>query len=171
MYNYGRIIGVILWSLIPGFIALKKRRSFWGYFFLSFLITPLITTIIVLCLKNLNKDGNSGDLDRVMLFCPVCGFTGSDKRSKNSQRCPKCNTFLKRTELTAEQWHLMTPEEKNVQKRTWGLYVPPTVNYDLPPTSGTTTNQLPDGNTLNCRYCGAEIPKDSVFCQYCGRRL
>ncbi len=46
------IIGIALWALIPGFIAKKKGRNFWGYFFLSFLITPLITMIITACLKN-----------------------------------------------------------------------------------------------------------------------
>ena len=61
--------------------------------------------------------------------------------------------------------------EVDVQKMNWGLYVPPTVNFDLPSTSGPSTNQLPDGNSLHCRYCGAEIPKDSVFCQYCGKRI
>ena len=51
---------VALWSLIPGFIAKHKGRSFAKYFFLSFLITPLITMIIALCVKNLNKtDGET----------------------------------------------------------------------------------------------------------------
>ena len=49
-------IGSVLFALIPGFIARKRGRSFWGYFFLSFILTPLITTIIVLCIENLNKE-------------------------------------------------------------------------------------------------------------------
>ena len=49
------IIGIALWALIPGFIAKKKGRSFWGYFFLSFVITPLITMIITIFLSNLNR--------------------------------------------------------------------------------------------------------------------
>ncbi len=52
--NWTSIIGIALWALIPGFIARKKGRSFLGYYFLSFVITPLITTIITLCLSNLN---------------------------------------------------------------------------------------------------------------------
>lgn len=52
--NWTSIIGIALWALIPGFIARKKGRGFLGYYFLSFVITPLITTIITLCLSNLN---------------------------------------------------------------------------------------------------------------------
>lgn len=51
----GSIIGIALWSLIPGFIAKHKGRSFVGYYFLGFLITPLISTIVTICLSNLNK--------------------------------------------------------------------------------------------------------------------
>ena len=53
--NWSFMLGIALWALIPGFIARKKGRSFIGYFFLSFLISPLITIIVTLCLKNLNK--------------------------------------------------------------------------------------------------------------------
>ena len=52
------LIGIALWALIPGFIAKKKGRSFWGYYFLSFLITPLITMIITACLKNISYETN-----------------------------------------------------------------------------------------------------------------
>ncbi|HUM84357.1 MAG TPA: zinc ribbon domain-containing protein [Lachnospiraceae bacterium] len=52
------LIGIALWALIPGFIAKKKGRSFWGYYFLSFLITPLITMIITACLKNISGESD-----------------------------------------------------------------------------------------------------------------
>lgn len=50
------LIGIALWALIPGFIAKKKGRNFWGYYFLSFLISPLITMIITLCLLMAKKN-------------------------------------------------------------------------------------------------------------------
>lgn len=53
--NWSTLIGIALWALIPGFIAKKKGRSFAAYFFLSFVITPIITMIITICVKNLNK--------------------------------------------------------------------------------------------------------------------
>ena len=52
----GALIGMALWALIPGFIAKRKDRSFWGYYFLSFLISPLITTIITLCVSNKRRE-------------------------------------------------------------------------------------------------------------------
>lgn len=56
--NWSSLIGIALWALIPGFIAKKKGRTFWGYYFLSFLITPLITMIITVCLKNISGELN-----------------------------------------------------------------------------------------------------------------
>lgn len=53
--NWSSVIGIALWALIPGFVARKKGRSFAAYYFLSFLITPLITMIVALCVKDLNK--------------------------------------------------------------------------------------------------------------------
>ena len=54
--GFGSLIGIALWALIPGFIARKKGRSFGAYYFLSFLVSPLITMIIALCVKNLNEE-------------------------------------------------------------------------------------------------------------------
>ena len=57
-------IGLALWALIPGFIARGKGRSFWGYYFLSFLITPLITMIITLCLSSITEEEDEQDLPK-----------------------------------------------------------------------------------------------------------
>ena len=54
--NWTSIIGIALWALLPGFIAKKKGRSFWAYYLLSFVITPLITTIITLCLSKIKEE-------------------------------------------------------------------------------------------------------------------
>lgn len=48
--------GLIVWSFITGTIAKNRGRSFWGYFLLSFLISPLITMIIVLCMKKIEPE-------------------------------------------------------------------------------------------------------------------
>ena len=49
--NWGTVIGMALWALIPGAIAKKKGHSFAGCYCLSFLVSPLIATIIAACLK------------------------------------------------------------------------------------------------------------------------
>lgn len=41
----------LAWALLPGFLAKSKGRSFWGFFALG-ILSPLVLTIIVLCLKD-----------------------------------------------------------------------------------------------------------------------
>lgn len=96
------LIGIALWALIPGFVARKKGRSFWGYYFLSFLISPLITMIITFCLKNLNNvkedtyvsqespviTTNEELVSDKVVFCRKCG----EKLLERSQFCSKCGT-------------------------------------------------------------------------------
>lgn len=49
------VVGIFLWALVVGFFAKQKGYSFYKYFFLSFLVTPLISIILVLPLINKNK--------------------------------------------------------------------------------------------------------------------
>lgn len=49
------IIGIALWALIPGFIARKKVRSFAAYYLLRFVLTPLITMLLTLFVKDLRE--------------------------------------------------------------------------------------------------------------------
>ena len=102
------LIGIALWALIPGFVAKKKGRSFWGYYFLSFLIYPLITMIITFCLSNLNKipeetygpqekptiTTNEELTEDKVVFCRKCG----EKLLERSQFCSKCGTEVVESE-------------------------------------------------------------------------
>ena len=81
-----QIIGILLWALVPGFIARSKGRSFWGYFFLSLLITPLITMIITLCLSNLKKQCQESQIQNESPKTKIC-------------KCGKCNTQREDTSL------------------------------------------------------------------------
>lgn len=114
--NWTPIIGIALWSLIPGFIAKKKGRSFWAYYFLSFVITPLITIIITLCVKRKIEEDQDDVSDaaiaeqpmtalpqeaaemvpRKIMYCQRCG----SKRIEGSNFCSKCgNQFEKEIEI------------------------------------------------------------------------
>ena len=96
------LIGIALWALIPGFIAKKKYRSFWGYYFLSFLISPLITMIIALCVsdkicehyaKNPPPSYHGPDQQEVFPITP--SFSNSPVASKEPNTtwiCEKCKT-------------------------------------------------------------------------------
>ena len=84
--NWAVIIGIALWALLPGFLAAKKSRSFVAYYFLSFIISPLITTIIVLCLSDVTshernaaseEDTLVASIDENPWICPKCGKTNS----------------------------------------------------------------------------------------------
>jgi len=94
-----QIIGIALWALIPGFVAKKKGRNFWGYYFLSFLISPLITMIITFCLSNLNEakpiepttvNAENVELNKtdVVRYCRKCGNTLLGR----AKFCNKCGT-------------------------------------------------------------------------------
>ena len=107
------LIGIALWALIPGFVARKKGRSFWGYYFLSFLISPLITMIITFCLSNLNKTSektylpqekttittNEVSFSDKVVFCRKCG----EKLLERSQFCSKCGTEITRIGETNDE--------------------------------------------------------------------
>lgn len=73
------LVGIALWALIPGFIAKKKGRSFWGYYFLSFVITPLITMIITLCLRNISLDAANEESLKLTEPTNTTGLSGEHR--------------------------------------------------------------------------------------------
>lgn len=101
------LIGIALCSFLPGFISQKKGRSFWGYYFLSFVITPIISTIILLFQddKLLAEKCTFTDTaytktilasenprPRTRKYCRYCGnILGKDKTT-----CQNCGAQLKR---------------------------------------------------------------------------
>lgn len=57
--NYTVLAGALVWSIAVGSMASKRGRSFIGYFLLSFLVSPLISMIIVLCRADLTKQNET----------------------------------------------------------------------------------------------------------------
>lgn len=108
-------LGVMIWSMLPAFIAAGKGRNGFAYYFLSWIISPLWGTIVVACLPNLKKrrykcwkcgtegpfpnDGpctNCGSTLRVWYYpderiykCRKCGTEGP---FPNDGPCPKCGS-------------------------------------------------------------------------------
>ena len=86
------LTGIALWALVPGFIAAHKGRNFAVYYILSFLITPILTTIIVLCLSRIEETNPDEQLDLTKRFiCKTCGsYVG-----RPVDECPKCGSKAK----------------------------------------------------------------------------
>ena len=95
------IIALALWSLIPGFMARKKGRSFWGYYFLSLFISPLVTIIIVAFLSDITKEPElysapppeRFNTNNELEFCVNCGADVS----KDAAVCHICGCNKKIT--------------------------------------------------------------------------
>lgn len=82
-------MGAIL-GLIPGFVAKKKGRNFWGYYFGSFIINPILMWLIVSCLSNLNDKPDKTSIDNEPLpkfKCQDCGYV-----FENFSDCPNCGS-------------------------------------------------------------------------------
>ncbi len=69
--GWNPLLGIALWALLPGFIAKSKGRSFWGYYFLSFLVTPLTTILIALFVSDLSKSGKTTVRTEPVLHIPA----------------------------------------------------------------------------------------------------
>lgn len=145
--NYASLIGIALWALIPGFIAKRKGRNFWGYFFLSFLISPLITMIITLCLSRIDNsiDKYNELIKKKMMECTKCGYKGD-----YLDECPQCGYKGKLYSYEDEESINSNQDESNNAK------------------CGTTGNQ---SKVLFCRKCGVKLLENEKFCRKCGAQI
>ena len=106
------LLGIAAWAIVPGIIAKNKGRSFWGYFFLSFLITPLITIIITLCLSKKNEEAakpepaqnnsapkmvaarNAGELEPMNYVEPQRALEAEPRSYRSARFCRQCGSKL-----------------------------------------------------------------------------
>ena len=174
--KWATIIGIALWALIPGFIAKKKGRSFWGYYFLSFVITPLVTMIITLCLKDRNKVNTASDFDiQTEQERPVTepiAETNKNTIEHNTdepiynpnavgaaESAPIDNKVETTTEVESKNKESNQDEDTTVQS------AEKISAEDADPTSD-------DNKALRfCRYCGFELLENSEFCSHCGKKV
>ena len=180
-----RLLGIVLWALIPGFIAKKKGRNFWGYFFLSFLITPLITMIITLCVKSLNK---VKPIDPVSISESLADNEPSPNEANEIQEVepsaqepqvtymvqtihgPMCLTpaDIERLEKQGLLSELLgkTDSQQPSQKSSAGIT---DIESEISNTNSfeRTTEQI----IRFCRRCGFELIDGGIFCSRCGTRI
>lgn len=132
--NFAPFVGIALWALIPGFIAKAKGRSFWGFYFLSFVITPLITMIITICLSNRNRAEES---DRVMAP-PEQGTSADGEAALNAFGVPPKDIAL-----------------VDDTRKDGSPVLPPRIRF-----CRRCGFELIDGSSF-CSRCGTEIEKES----------
>ena len=166
--KFTTLIGIALWALIPGFIAKKKDRNFWGYYFLSFLISPLITMIITLCLpKKKNSDYFEDDPNR-LTECKSCGYR--DKNSFNV--CPKCGLQVAQYVYLNED--VISETDKIQFCRKCGEKLIDSSRFCRK--CGTAIMDQPavtitEPETCEfCKKCGAVITNDIDICHVCGEQ-
>jgi len=126
----------MLWlalCIIPGAIAGSKGRSFIGFFFLGVIISPLIASIIILCMKSDIKEIekkaiNTGDSKK----CPkcaelikreavVCRFCGNEEFTKEEQEDMTDKSLLGRIDSI---WPEVVEQEDmtDITEQEWGKY-------------------------------------------------
>lgn len=149
------MIGIALWALIPGFIARKKGRSFWGYYFLSFLISPLITMIITLCVKNLNEEYRYE-------------HPTNTTQSTNRQATPPANPYPANTpgwQCSCGRFHPKYESSCICGKSKTDNFAP-TSTGTSPPEPPAASDRI-----LFCRKCGEKLIDNSKFCRKCGTEV
>ena len=141
-------IGNALLALIPGFLAQKRGRHFWGYYLLSFLLSPLFSAIVVLCLEDLRLadcDEQSADATR-----EVANY---DLANASKWQC-SCGRFHPKYETSCICGKSKTD--------------------NLPPVSVETTRPESDPSSDKicfCRKCGSKLIENSKFCSKCGTEV
>jgi|SRR5271166_3352345 len=90
-------------SVIPSIGAYKKGRSFWGGFMVSLVISPIITTIVVLFLRQdeevLRARENRRAAARGEVRCSACiGLIPA-----TAQFCPRCRSLQPATTTSREK--------------------------------------------------------------------
>lgn len=140
------LVGILLWALLPGFIAKNKGRSFWAYFLLSLVITPLITTIITLCLSRISNDNNT----------PADSNTPNQETS--SVPAASDPTLLQAEVSSTDPVPLVidtTAEDATINS----------IDRSIP-------QELPIVRRIQyCRRCGFKLLDDSAFCSNCGNEI
>ena len=191
--KWATLIGIALWAIIPCVIANKKGRAGIAYFFLSFLITPLLTTIITLCLKPLDEINAATD------FLPEHGSGGFTSKAESEyvhNAIANGSTFddalaewkrLHESVQVSESQESIRAVEPEVNRMIGSNIISSEIEQDTVVTSNESSEEKEklhpsaiastfsieekQGEENICPNCGCVIPEDSEFCQYCGTTI
>lgn len=189
-YIAGRFIGIILWSLLPGFIAKHKGRNFFGYYFLSWLISPLFSTIIVLCLKNLSLKPTVKYEESAVPTYKIAAAPSSNadsntvcKVSPSAEQVSYKSVHFENTAITpsadvvTEKAEKAFPAESDTVKAPEAITNPSAETHRtediLSKEENTAINSATaTENQINyCHKCGSKLVERSLFCHKCGQSI
>ena len=110
---------------------------------------------------------------RSVVFCSNCGYLGDlDPFSDKIRVCPKCNSGLKPKGIDSRTWREMPRSERRLLKEKKGYPISKALmgtNIDLTGSKKTSISKN-DGKKY-CPICHKDLPGDSAFCLYCGKKL
>ena len=159
--NWPSIIGIALWALLPGFIARKKGRSFWAYYFLSFVITPLLTTLITLCLSKI--DAEDSNQEPPYMVNPT---TTAEKVVVERALLPSQEDEKPSTEIEINT-HSDPPKESTSMIFNSRSVQEPESKQENPAETDNNTSARP----VFCRKCGTKLGNNVLFCHRCGTKV
>ena len=166
--NYASLIGIALWALIPGFIAKKKGRSFVAYYFLSFVITPLVTTIIILCLRKLDVEEETEEPIIINATSKEADESVESLEYINGKTRDMTYELASQEEPTIEQLSLLAlPEQSSTAIENGTDDLTGNQSEDEIVTEESDESQV----VRYCRKCGYQLMEDSVYCSRCGTKV
>lgn len=148
------IIALALLALIPGFIAKQKGRSFLGFFFLSFLTSPLISIIIALCVSN-----------QAYVYCPKESIIVDEKTDHKDEP----QQLYSSENISGWRCSCGRVRAKYESSCICGKSKFDVMNSTKTEASSETT--ATGSQILFCRKCGEKLLPDSQFCGRCGTKL
>lgn len=138
-------------AVLAGHLAKKKGRSFWGFFALGYILSPLLSLLIVLCLKPRQPD------------------TAPDAEPSPDAPADEPAQAPISMDNTPSGDAPMTPSasesaDQSAAAETTILHVP-----DVPP-APVSVPPVPPAVRF-CSRCGAQLTPGSRFCDSCGHNL
>ena len=111
-------------SIIVGVIATRLGRRFWVYFLLSFLLTPVVSIIILLIKGKVTKD-ELFDKTPHIFYCRNCDAAYYGDSFGKSDNCPSCHNPTFETEIPLTEWRTYSPEKKESMRKAFaaGYYL------------------------------------------------
>ena len=152
------IIALALLALIPGFIAKQKGRSFFGYYFGSFLISPLITTIIALCVSN-----------QAYVYCPKDSIIVEKK--SDQQELPQVNypaANISGWQCSCGRVHPKYESSCVCGKSKYDSIKSPKTEENA---AEATEGSAAGSQSIFCHKCGEKLIENSRFCRKCGTQI